>query len=504
MRYISLAIIHSCCREFAKPVDHLAVREQINRIQQSHSFSGKSQLRKLLEILFKYIDSQSTLKPELVVQELWPAETKTKRSADVATEINRLRNALESYYKAEGANDPILISLPNRSPSSADATHEKRWILALPRGDSGTSHSLPNISEAAPARRRFLIFAVTAAAIAFAIYFAFHAFANIHPQPRSGQIVGETLTIMDADGKELWSKPFPDGFQPEYYAKGLAPRTWFGDLDGDGHTDVLVLYQPAVDSRSHSTTLICYSDRGKEKWRWMPGRVLPELEGNPPTFVTTGLAVLNATNKSPRRIVLSSFHDPLYPDQIALLDSKGKTLSEYWHSGHLEHLTLADLDGDGKQEIVATGISNGYHEATLVVLDPEKVFGASTEAARPEIQIHGMGAANERLRLLFPRSDLNRTLSVYNEGEEPTISADRIRFSTRECQKYPGCVIWYEFDRTVHLLSVLADDGFRSAHSEFYVNRKDAHPFTPQEESEFRKVRCLSGCKSELVATHLR
>jgi hypothetical protein len=36
-------------------------------------------------------------------------------------------------------------------------------------------------------------------------------------------------------------------------------------------------------------------------------------------------------------------------------------------------MTLADLDGDGKEEIIATGVSNGYdHQATLVVLEPDR------------------------------------------------------------------------------------------------------------------------------------
>ena len=55
------------------------------------------------------------------------------------------------------------------------------------------------------------------------------------------------------------------------------------------------------------------------------------------------------TAKTPARIVVSSFHDPLYPDQIAIVGPNGKTISEYWHSGHLEHLALADLDGDGNR-----------------------------------------------------------------------------------------------------------------------------------------------------------
>ena len=114
-----------------------------------------------------------------------------------------------------------------------------------------------------------------------------------------------------------------------------------------------------------------------------------------------------------------------------------------------------------------TGISNGYRQATLVVLDPDRVFGASTEAARPELQIHGMGIAKERLRLFFSRSDLNKALALYNEAEEATVLPRRIRLSVLECQQLPRCFILYEFDSVFHLLSVAADDQFLSAHEEY-------------------------------------
>ena len=242
---------------------------------------------------------------------------------------------------------------------------------------------------------------------------------------------------------------------------------WFGDLDGTGRTSVLFLYHPAVSPMSRSTTLICYSDRGKEKWRWSPGRDLPELAGNPPTYRTVGLGVLKATVNHPPRIVVSSYHVPEYPSQIALLDANGKIVSEYWHSGHLDFLTLADMDGDGREEIIAPGISNGYRQATLVVLDPEMVFGASTEAARPELQLHGMGAAQEKLRLLFPRSDLNKALLMYNQGSEASVHNGKTRLSVVECWQVRGCEIWYEFDKDFHLISVEASDPFRGAHAEF-------------------------------------
>ena len=281
-------------------MDPIALRDQIDRILHSRSFANKSQLRKLLEILFKNIDSQSVLKPDVVIQELWPAETRTKRAADVATEMNRLRHALETYYQEEGKEDAIAISLPNRSASAADGTHEKRWIVALPRNGTEIHAPVGNLAapQASPRRRlkQIGVLAALCAIVALTAYFTIRMLV-LPDQPKIGRLDGSALVIMDADGKELWRKVFPGGFGPDwYYAQWQPTRIWFGDLEGKGHTSVLFSYSP-VGAFSHSSTLICYSDRGKEKWRWTPGRVLPELAGSPATFVTHAVRILKPTDK---------------------------------------------------------------------------------------------------------------------------------------------------------------------------------------------------------------
>jgi len=478
-------------------MDSTSIRDQIGRVLRSQSFANKGQLRKLLEILFQNMNSQSSLKPDQVIKELWPEETRTKRSADVATEMNRLRRSLDAYYEGEGKNDPVRINLPNRSVSAADGTQEKRWIIAKPRGT--IEENLPHAQDNPRRSLKRMIQTAASIIVLLAACFIFFRNLTIHDRPWSGRLDGATLSVLNEEGKPLWSKSFPDGFWPDYYGQGVAPRIRFADLEGKGHASVLFLYHSALNPRSHSSVLICYSDTGKELWRWAPGRDLPELEGSPATFRTLGLAVLKPKEKNSPRIVVSSYHDPSFPHQIAILDPDGKKLSEYWHSGHLDHLTLADIQGDGQEEIVATGISNGYRQATLVVLDPNQVFGASTEAARPEIQLHGMGVAAEKMRLLFPRSDLNQALSVYNMGEEATVDHGRIRFSVRECLQLSGCLIWYEFDRYFRLQSAMADDQFRSAHAEFYLKSKNPHPFTKGEEAAFQKIRCLVGCTTEFL-----
>jgi len=519
--------------EFARQMERGDIGEQIKRILQSESFADKDQLKKLLEVLFSNMDSQTILKPDRVIRELWPEEIKTKQSADVATEMNRLRKAVKTYYESEGLTDPIVISFPNRSAPAFDGNREKRWIVAEPPSTAeihpkiSTPRSVSNplnpqippdvqFRRPPPAlrvkHRKRLI--VIAAMLVFGVA-AFIAARTLmsDDRPQSGRIENSELVIINAEGKELWRKSFPNGFWGDYYQNGLEKllysqdglesHIWIGDLDGDGHTDVLFLYHPATDPKSQSTTLICFSETGKERWRWTPGRALPETESVPSVYISMGLGVLPAAKGQHRRIVVMSRHEYYYPTQIAEVDTNGKTLSEYWHSGHLFHFKLATLAG--REAIIASGIGNGYHQATLVVLDPDHVSGASVETARPEVQIHGMGSAQERIRLLFPRSDLNKDLYLYNESLGPVLSPGRIQIDVKECWLTvpQGCTIVYGFDEDFNLLSASAEDTFLIAHKDFYSKNKADHPFSSDEEAQFQKVRCLAGCKTEFVSVQI-
>lgn len=482
-------------------MDRIAVSEQVNRILRSRTFANKGQLRKLLEVLQRNLNSDAPLKPDQVIRELWPDEIRTKRSADVATEVNRLRHALDSYYDEEGANDAITIYLPNRSVSAGNGSHPTRWIAARSRESAEPDPADQTVTSAIPRSGRTLKIAIGIVIIvvtAIAGYLLLRVF-SLHAQPQFGRLDGPVLRIMDANGKELWSKSFPEGLGPDwYYGPVWGKRLWFADLEGKGETSVLFSYSPATP-QPHSTTLICYSSRGKEKWRWTPGRELPELEGSPATYNTMALAILKPTKTRAARIVVTSPHAVWWPTQLAILDAAGHVVSEYWHSGALTHLILADLDGNGKEEIIATGASEYDHQATLVVIDPDQAGGASTED-RPAFQIHGMGTAHERLRLLFPRSDLNRALYQYDEAIEPSFEHDSVRLTVIECISPPGCRLWYEFKKDFHLIAAYAGgDEFRSAHNQFFQAGKNAHTLTAEEQAAFQKVRCLVGCQSEFV-----
>ena len=237
-------------------MDRASISEQIDRILRSPSFASKSQLRKLLEVLSQNMDTQTTLKPDRVIKELWPEETKTKGSADVATEMNRLRHALDSYYSGEGKADPITISLPNRSAPSPDGTPEKRWIVAKPREEDPAGSRPANQDRVNQDRvnqdhrpvprvsaRKGLRIAAAMVAVCLGVFISVRML-TAHGQPKFGRLDGATLRIMDGEGKELWSKAFPRDSGPTGTTR-RAPVLWFGDLEGKGRTSVLFVYSPA-------------------------------------------------------------------------------------------------------------------------------------------------------------------------------------------------------------------------------------------------------------------
>jgi hypothetical protein len=61
-----------------------------------------------------------------------------------------------------------------------------------------------------------------------------------------------------------------------------------------------------------------------------------------------------------------------------------------------------------------------------------------------------------------------------------------------------------EFDKHFELETAYADEQFRTAHAQFYAKGKEAHSFSPKEQAEFEKIRCLAGCKSEFLPVQTR
>lgn len=201
-------------------MDSFAINQQIDRILHSKTFATKGQLRKLLGILSRHLYSQDVLSPDLVIKELWPDEIRTKRSTDVATEMNRLRHALKTYYGEEGTQDQIHVILPNRALTSGNGIPERPWIAVRPRnGASIVEPDLGHVVEsnvpvrdvrASPWRRSFL-----AGAIVIIVGVLAFLFRPALPDPRitgSSQVThdGRDKERLVTDGPRIYFSSYPN------------------------------------------------------------------------------------------------------------------------------------------------------------------------------------------------------------------------------------------------------------------------------------------------------
>jgi hypothetical protein len=263
-------------------------------------------------------------------------------------------------------------------------------------------------------------------------------------RPVSFRLERNVLVVLDDHGRELWRKIFPYALVEAVHPDLASRYTWIGDLDGDGRQEVL--FAPhGLERSSESTPLICYSNRGRERWRFVNRRTIrTATEQFSPVYGVSRFLVTSTGKGKPDAVLVSTTHALYYPCEVALLSAEGKEMREYWHSGHLNQLSSADLNGDGENEFYLAGIDNGRHAATLVVLDTEHFSGASSEPT-PAYQFQDFAPGSERARLVLPRSCLNTATEPYNTTVTLEAANGSIDVQTNELLGGPGAGIIHHF-----------------------------------------------------------
>jgi hypothetical protein len=362
--------------------------------------------------------------------------------------------------------------------------------VAVGQPPSGHAHLVPSPMTAAGSTKpvefrqdTFARNAVYGAALTMVLVIA----AILILVPRSGPLAdfhvrGQKVVAQDANGRELWSYTFPWVLYEQAYLAGQRPlHSWIGDLHGDGKQELLIATKLYKDADVGNFTF-CFRADGTLAWKVAAGRAVDDAGGShmtPPYFVAS-IEVLRGKTTAETRIAIGSAHHLEQPYQVAFLDINGRVVGEYWHPGHLLHINKAQLDGDGREQLLLAGVNNGDHQATLVVLDPLKVVGVVTpvEMRDRRFALLNMAPAHEKAVVLFPRSCIS-VGAPYTRAKFMSVSDDRITVVVSEGpaeQQDPGFI--YEFDRALHIVGVQAEGpGTIRKHEELERQGKLDHAF---------------------------
>lgn len=299
------------------------------------------------------------------------------------------------------------------------------WLAGKPRQEAAVS---PEADAIAPSVERGSIsraWAFTSVLIIAAIALAYLGIRHLtrDREPADFHIDGSRLIIMNKEGKELW--PFETGFKDlwpeekhrEKFQKrqidstdpdsGIqhALRLAFEDLDGDGRKEVL--YAPHSEKGTHSRRIFCFDRRGRPRWP------APFEGGRELTFGTKSYSrdyfsffeTLDLDGDGRLEILVISDHNSDWPTQLAVLSADGRVLGEYWNSGRITSTAVADLNGDGRPELILGGTNAEYAKAFLAIFDPRRISGASPNTG--EFRSPALAAGSELAYILLPLTDID-------------------------------------------------------------------------------------------------
>ena len=299
------------------------------------------------------------------------------------------------------------------------------------------------------------------------------------------QVQGRNLIVLNGKLQELWIHPFDtDLVRDEYQGESKTRRNWLGDLDGSGQQRLLFTWAPS-NNAAVGSRLICFGPDNSIKWQFTPGRPVTDAGGDHmvPPYHVAHILVMKGRTPIENRVIVSSAHYLKQPDQVAILDTNGRILGEYWHPGHLLHLEQVDLDGDGRNELLLAGVSNGEHRAVLIVLNPWDISGQVTPVQMQDqgFRLVGMAEAHEKAFVLFPRSCISKG-KPYTRATNLYVTADRVVVPVAEgtADVNPGFV--YELDYGLRTLKVVpTGDEVRIAHQELEARGEVDHPYSRED-----------------------
>ncbi len=327
--------------------------------------------------------------------------------------------------------------------------------------------------------RPFLI--VAPAAVLLGLVFVI--FLKPPGDPADFTIRGSVLVIRDEAGRDLWSyetglarlqdeeyyrRHFQNAAFDPYNFRQSFPFLIIQDIDGDGRVEVIFTAQS--EDPVDMGPVVCFDRRGRELWRFEPGREMTygsKVYSNDYWVEILDLVDLDGDGRLETVVVADQI--PFFPTQLAILDSRGKRLGEYWNSGRLSSFVALDLDGDSRKELVLGGKNNEYKKPCLVVLDSGDVRGGS-----PQSEAHyscaDLEPGTERHYLLFPKTEVDMIEDMGGDS----LSSIQVLQNKRLALWMAHALICYEIDSETAMMDVRLSDTFRNKYTRYQAEGRIA------------------------------
>jgi hypothetical protein len=204
-------------------------------------------------------------------------------------------------------------------------------------------------------------------------------------------------------------------------SRGYSTRdATLADVDGDGTNEGIWTRIPGDRTGDRSEVICSSTDSRGVRWRVDIGARF-HFPQNPSADSTmyrvTHLSAGDFDRDGSVEIFLSANGGSFTAILLKLDGKTGARRDLYLHVGHLYAMEPFDIDGDGRDEIIFTGINNALEEACIGVLPATRIGGCGP--TKPPYVPIDIAPAEHRTYLLVPRTvvgDAFRYLQRSNKG----------------------------------------------------------------------------------------
>jgi hypothetical protein len=339
-----------------------------------------------------------------------------------------------------------------------------RWLRKQARNSNGFRQVFH-----LPSEYRIAAIAVVCILIGVAGFFIINRL-SLDRNPAGFRIERSILIVLNQDGRRLWiyDTGIENLAQDSSYRAYTQYKRNFGDgnvefpwiiikdIQGDGQNEVLFSIQ-TQDAANEG--LICFDPRGDVLWQFQGGR---ELRFGPKVYSgdyrIKGFELEDIDGDGAQEVLVISIHDPDWPCQLAILDSQGRMLAEYWNAGYIMDIVFHDLNGDGADEMLLCGVSNEYGRGFFAVFDPARIAGQSPHADG-RYRCAELGQGTYTHYVLFPRSDVRKDYPTEAALSIALQDTGRLLFTT----DHGGLI--YELNPDLTVYYVTYSNTFREMHN---------------------------------------
>jgi hypothetical protein len=329
-----------------------------------------------------------------------------------------------------------------------------------------TFRSSQQAGEIAGRGRRYLAWAAGAIAVVVlaGAYFILRE-GLVRRQPADFSIEGSVFIALDKGKRELWrwDTGMEDLMTEDFYRRNfqvshrdeanMLPALVIRDIDGDGDAEVLIAPKRTIDQTGEGR-LYCFDRKGVERWRFQAGKELRCGDKvYSPDYRIAGFHVHDHDGDGRLETVVESFQAPDWPCQLAVLDSSGKTVGEFWNAGYLRDLTYHDIDGDGREELIVCGVNNEYRGGCLMVFDTRRIGGSSPQTGK--FVCEGLGPGTELFYVITPYTDVSEAMGLRVDGLRTLDITDNGRI-----RSMAGNGLIFEFGFDLRPLQITSGHGF--------------------------------------------